>query len=205
MSSVHLLISTAFPAGHTIFYTMSIKSSGVPVVAMWISKCMSLSLKSVDIAFRWSWLRQTTQSMFHRGVKQTHTQTHRMAPAFYCPLLIRGGLTLPSLSPKNKGLAADVRELYQCSISPAAPGQPGRREERPRRCRMAAGKEKDTADKRINYFINFISQLTLHATFQVSQPGEDERCRAPVLATPHQPEKNSESEKRWGEERWRIL
>ena len=37
---------------------------------------------------------------------------------------------------------------------------------------MAAGEEKDTADKRINYFINFISQLTLHATFQVSQPGE---------------------------------
>ncbi|KAF0044707.1 hypothetical protein F2P81_003865 [Scophthalmus maximus] len=31
---------------------------------------------------------------------------------------------------------------------------------------MAAGEEKDTADKRINYFINFISQLTLHATFQ---------------------------------------
>lgn len=34
---------------------------------------------------------------------------------------------------------------------------------------MAAGEEKDIADKRINYFINFISQLTLHATFQVSQ------------------------------------
>ncbi|CAK6969996.1 Hypothetical predicted protein [Scomber scombrus] len=34
---------------------------------------------------------------------------------------------------------------------------------------MAAGKEKDTADKRINYFINFISQLTLHATFQLDQ------------------------------------
>lgn len=100
----------------------------------------------------------------------THTQTHRMGPAFYCPWLIRGGLTLPSLSPKNKRLA---RELYQCSISLAAPGQPGRREERPDRCRMAAGEEKDTADKRINYFINFISQLTLHATFQVSQPRED--------------------------------
>lgn len=38
---------------------------------------------------------------------------------------------------------------------------------------MAAGKEKDTADKCINYFINFILQLTLQATFQVSQPGED--------------------------------
>lgn len=102
----------------------------------------------------------------------THTQTHRLGPAVYCPCLIRGGLTLPSLSPKNKRLAADVRELYQCSISPAAPGQPGRREERPDCWRMAAGEEKDTADKCINYFINFISQLTLHATFQVSQPGE---------------------------------
>ena len=75
---------------------------------------------------------------------------------------------------------------------------------RPDRCRMAAGEEKDTADKRINYFINFVSQLTLHATFQVSQPREDEWCRAPVLVTPHQPEENSESEKTWGEERRRI-
>lgn len=39
---------------------------------------------------------------------------------------------------------------------------------------MAAGKEKDTADKRINYFINFISQLTLHATFQVSRSGRED-------------------------------
>lgn len=80
---------------------------------------------------------------------------------------------MPSLSPKNKRLAVDVRELYQCSISPAAPGQPDRREERLNCWRMAAGEEKDTADKCINYSINFISQLTLHATFQVSQPGKD--------------------------------
>lgn len=104
---------------------------------------------------------------------------------------------MPSLSPKNKRLAADVRELYQCGISPAAPGQAGRREERPDLCWMAAGKEKDIADKRINYFINFISQLTLHGTFQVSQPGEDERCRALAPATPHQVEKKkTESEKK---------
>ncbi|KAL7380264.1 hypothetical protein ABVT39_014690 [Epinephelus coioides] len=119
-----------------------------------------------------------------------------MGPAFYCSWLIRGGLTLLSLSPKNKRLATDVRELYQCGISLAAPGQPGRREERPDCCRMAAGEEKDTADKRINYFINSISQLTLHATFQVSQSGKDEWCRALALVTSHQLEKNSESEKR---------
>lgn len=110
--------------------------------------------------------------------KYTHPHPHihtQRGPVCYCLWLIRGGLTLPSHSPKNKRPAADVRELYQCSISQAAPGQPGRQEERPNCWRMAAGKEKDTADKCINYFINFILQLTLQATFQVSQPGEDVR------------------------------
>lgn len=92
-------------------------------------------------------------------VKYAYMQTNivRMGLAFYCHWLIRGGLTLPSQFPKNKRHAADVREPYQCSISLTSPGQPGRQEEMPDRWKMAAGKEKDTADKCINYFINFIS------------------------------------------------
>lgn len=73
-------------------------------------------------------------------------------------------------------------------------GQAGKRrkKDRPDRSEMSAVREeKDTADKRINYFINFTSQLTLHATFQVSQPVEDERCWAAALVTPHQLEKKN--------------
>lgn len=86
-----------------------------------------------------------------------HTHIDRMSLASYCHWLISGGLTLQSHFHKNKRLAANVRELYQCSISPTATGQLGRQEGMPNCWKMAAGVEKDKADKCINYFINFIS------------------------------------------------
>lgn len=140
-----------------------------------------------------------------RQVCEVLANTHRdtqNGSSLYCPRLIRVDWHCVTI-PKNKRLAADVRELYQCSISPPAPGQPHRRGERPNRWRTAAGEEKDTADKCINYFINFISQLTLHATFQVSQPGGD--VQGSDASDSSSTGEKLKKEKRWGEERWRIL
>lgn len=104
--------------------------------------------------------------MLHRGVKYTEWIQGSIVNQSWADFAVT--------PQKNKRLATDVRELYQCSISLAAVGQQGRREKSPSCCWMVSGEEKDTADKCINYFINFSSQLTLHATFQVSQPGEEE-------------------------------
>lgn len=119
----------------------------------------------------------------------------------FCLWLMWSWLTLPSShSPENNGLAVHLR--LACCIRAASHQQHqnslARQAEknRPDCCMTATGSEKDTADKCINYSLNFVSQLTLHATFQVSQPGEDEQCRWLLIC---QRKKKTESEKIWGE------
>lgn len=115
--------------------------------------------------------------IFLRGLYgNTHAHAQNGSSLLLC-LFNQGWTDFAVTFPQKQKTCCGCEGAVSARHLPAAPGQPGRRGESPDRCWMAAGEEKDTADKRINYFINFISQLTLHATFQVSQTEEDEHCR----------------------------
>lgn len=79
--------------------------------------------------------------------------------------------------PKNKSLHTDGSHVVSVKhlFGSTGTARKAKKRNEPDCCRTAAGEEKDTADKCINYFLNIVSQLTLHATFQVSQSWEDER------------------------------
>lgn len=141
---------------------------------------------------------QTTTSMLHGGA--SYMQIHRMGLVLSLVAHRWTDFAVTFLKKKTK----DLLRTWGSCISSASRlqhrGSEAGKKKRPNRCWMAAGEEKDTADKRINYFINFISQLTLHATFQVSQPGDEQRCRALEPVTLHQPGKKVwvRENMRWG-------